>query len=193
MTDFYIHSQNGQILNTGSVPDHDIANQPVPQGCALVVGTAVFSKHYHSASGPVLIAPQPGEYCIFDYTIKAWVDPRTLADRKAQKWSSIKMSRQAAEASGFTCNAHVYDSDPASATRISAAVQLAMIAKSASQPFSINWTLADNTIAVLDTAGMIAAGEALGAHIEVQQAKARGLRAQIEAAADVAALDLIVW
>jgi hypothetical protein len=45
--------------------------------------------------------------------------------------------------------------------------------------FSIDWTLADNTVRTLSQADMVNVGLAMGQHIQTQFSKARSLRSQI--------------
>lgn len=63
----------------------------------------------------------------------------------------------------------------------------------AGAPFSIDWTLADNTVRTLDAVQMLAVGTAMGEHISVVHAHGRQLREAIWAAEDAAALELLTW
>jgi len=64
----------------------------------------------------------------------------------------------------------------------------AVIAKSASAPLEITWTFADNSTADLDADEMIGLGLTVMQHVDACYANARTLRADIDAAADMAAL-----
>lgn len=105
----------------------------------------------------------------------------------------IVKARDAATAAGFTCNGQQYDSDPTSIQRINAAVTLAMLALQNSQPFTMDWTLADNTVTTLDAPGMIAVGTACGQFVAALFDKARSLQDQIAAATTADQMDAIVW
>jgi hypothetical protein len=70
---------------------------------------------------------------------------------------------------------------------------MAMLAQAGGQPFSIDWTLADNTVRTLSGADMIAVGQALGQHVAACHIKARALREQINAATTVAEVEAVVW
>jgi hypothetical protein len=141
----------------------------------------------------VLLPPQPSIHHRADPATQQWVDTRSLEQLKAAKWSQIKRSRDAAEYGGFTHNGLVFDSDPDSVQRISGAVTMAMIAASADAPFSIDWTLADNTVHTLTGEEVVQIGLALGAHVASVHATARTLRLAIADAADVEALAAIAW
>jgi hypothetical protein len=133
--------------------------------------------------------PKPSEHHVFNYTTKQWEDPRTLADLKAAQWDMIKRSRSQAEYAGFSWDGSVFDSDAISQQRISGAVTLAQM----SPDFVIDWTLADNSVRALIRAEMVAVGIALGMHVQMQFAKAQGLRLQIEAASTPEQVAAVVW
>lgn len=132
---------------------------------------------------------QPNSYSLFNWTTKQWEDPRTLADIKAQQWKTIKQARTAAEYAGFTWDSSTFDSDALSQQRITGAVTLAQM----SVDFTINWTLADNTVRTLNQMEMISVGAALGIHVATIFAHGQALREQIEAATTKAQVEAIVW
>lgn len=115
------------------------------------------------------------------------------AHNKEVKWGTIKIARDAAEHAGFTWDGSVFDSDQISQSRIQGAAQLASIAQMAGQPFTIDWTLADNTVRTLSAADMISVGQALALHINATHERGRQLRAQIEVAQTGPELDAIQW
>jgi hypothetical protein len=59
--------------------------------------------------------------------------------------------------------------------------------------FTIDWTLANNSVRNLNGEDLANVGAALGMHVAAQQAKARLLRSQIEAATTVAEVDAVTW
>lgn len=121
------------------------------------------------------------------------LDLRTLADRKAEKWSAIKRARSAFEFGGFTWDGSAFDSDPASQSRIQGAAQLATLASLNGQPFSVQWTTADNSVRELSGHDVIQVGVALGAHVLASHAHGRQLRASIEAAQSSEELEQVSW
>lgn len=136
---------------------------------------------------------RPSEVHVWSWATKTWVDPRSLPDFKAAKWAEIKRARDQAEFGGFTWDGSAFDSDPTSQSRIQGAAQLATLAQLASQPFSIDWTLADNTVRTLSAADMIAVGTAMGVHISTQHASGRVKRQQIDAASTVEEVNAVAW
>lgn len=59
--------------------------------------------------------------------------------------------------------------------------------------FTVDWTLANNSVRNLNAADLANVGAALGMHVAAQHAKARLLRSQIEAATTVAEVDAVTW
>ncbi|MCM2564217.1 DUF4376 domain-containing protein [Janthinobacterium kumbetense] len=136
------------------------------------------------------IPPQPSEHHEYDAVADMWIDARTLDGVKVRTWERIKAARSLAETADFMCGGVLYQADK---DRIVGAAQLALMAQAAGQPYSIDWTLSDNTHLTLDAAGMIGVGAALGAHVAEAFAIALHLRGQIAAATSFDALDAIVW
>ena len=175
----------GQVLFGGSA--YNPVDMATPQ-----IGILLDVDHrsgWLDANGHHELPPKPGSSHVFNYTTKQWEDPRTLADLKAAQWNLIKQARSNAEYAGFTWDGSVFDSDAISQNRITGAVTLAQL----SPGFTIDWTLADNTVRTLNQADMIATGVALGAHVQTQFAKAQGLRLQIDAASTPGQVAAVVW
>lgn len=119
-----------------------------------------------------------------------WVD---LAPFKERAWERIKAERSAREYSGFEWDGSRFDSDAESQRRIQGAAQLAMLAQAAGQPFSIDWTLADNSVRTLSGADMIAVGTAMGVHVATVHTIGRQLRAAINAAQTPEEIETVEW
>lgn len=92
----------------------------------------------------------------YDYEIKQWIDPRTLDEIKAQKWSEVKQQRNQLEFGGFEYKGNVYDSDQGSQGRIMGAAVAGV---------DQVWTLADNTTVELSASQLQQLYAALQAHI----------------------------
>ena len=104
----------------------------------------------------ISIGEPPSPHFIFDYGIKQWIDPRSIDDIKAQKWTEIKSQRDQLEFGGFVFEGNVYDSDQVSQGRIIGA---------ASAGIDQRWTLADNTTVELSASQLQQLYAALQAHI----------------------------
>lgn len=129
----------------------------------------------------------------WDAGTKRWVASPTLAALKAAKWALVRAQRDAVEFGGYAWDGSTFDSDSQSQSRIMGAVQMAVLAASAGQPFSIAWTLADNTARTLSGAEMIGVGLQLGVHVGTAHTIARALRELIEAATTAEELEAIEW
>lgn len=136
------------------------------------------------------IPPQPSEHHEYDAKADMWIDARTLDGVKMRTWERIKAARSMAETADFACGGVVYQADK---DRITGATQVALLAQAAGQPYSIDWTLSDNTQVTLDATGMISVGAALGEHIAKVFDIGRDLRGQIAAATSYEMLEAIVW
>ena len=114
----------------------------------------------------------------------------TLEAAQARAWVRIKTSRAVVEVGNFTYDGGVYQCDSA---RITGATTMALMAKLAGQPFSIGWTLADNSVRTLTGDQMIAMGAAAGRYVDSVFAIARGLREEIAATTTIEEANLIAW
>ena len=139
------------------------------------------------------LAAQPdGLFAGATYVADAAVDDIETA--RARKWADIKAERDRLECGGFDMpGIGRFDSDADSRARIVGAVTAAKIAKDASQPFNVEWTLADNTAVMLDADQVISVGFAMLTHTTSTHEKGRNLRSAIVAAEDAESLDAITW
>lgn len=110
---------------------------------------------------------------------------------RARQWEMVKAARARAEIWGCTTPHGRVDSDPESRLKISGAVQMAMLAQQAGQPFTIDWTMQDNSVAPHDAAAMLAMGLAVGEHIAACHAAALAKRNLIEAADTPEAIEAV--
>ena len=186
MATYSIFAPNGELSRVLTIDEGDLSGNML-DGETSIPG--VYSLHYVHEGLVLPIPTQPSPHHTFDYTTKQWVDPRTLDDHKVAKWAQIKRDRDEAEFGGFTWDGSPFDSDAISQSRIQGAVQLAAMAPG----FTIDWTLANNSVRNLSAADLANVGAALGMHIAAQHAKARTLRSQIEAATTVAEVDAVTW
>lgn len=111
-----------------------------------------------------------------------------LAKAKASLIAAINAERDRRETAGFPYQDRWLDADSLSVQRITAAALAAQGALAAGQPFSLDWTCADNSVLALDVAGVIGMPVALAMHAAALHSHARTLKSAVEAAADQAAL-----
>lgn len=117
----------------------------------------------------------------------------TLDGARVRAWLGLKKARDDAEFGGFDWDGSRFDSDAVSQSRIQGSAQLATLAVLADQPFSVPWTLADNSVRTLDRSDMLAVGQAMGVHIMDVHAHGRHLRDEVVAAPDASAVTEIIW
>lgn len=111
-----------------------------------------------------------------------------VADNAAIIWEEAKVVREAKVDGGAPTPSGVVDSDTLARSNIAGATLAATIARGANQPYSVVWTLQDNTTVTLDADAMIAVGLAVMAHVDACYSRGRVLRAAIDGAADMAEL-----
>lgn len=171
-------AQHPQFLETGVVCIH--------------IGDR-FGPGWIDLSGYTPLPSRPSEHHTFNYAIKQWEDPRTLDDLRLVKRTQINKDRDAFEFGGLDWNGYRFDSNAISQQRIQGSAQMAMVAQAAGQPFSIDWTLADNSVIALDGNQMLSVGLTMGQHIASAHSKSRLLKQQIDAAQSAEELSSIVW
>jgi hypothetical protein len=127
---------------------------------------------------------------IFSGGVIAADNSATLEAAQARAWVRVKACRAAVETGNFEYAGGQYQCDSA---RITGATTMALMAKMAGQPFSIGWTLADNTVRTLTGDQMIAMGAAAGRYVDSVFATARSLREDIAATSTIEEANLIAW
>ena len=119
------------------------------------------------------------------------VPAQSLDGARARLWDRAKAARDAAEFGGCETPSGRADTGRDSIMRLNGAVSAAQLALAAGQAFSVDWTMADNSVVTLDAPGAIALGLAAMAHTVACHERGRELRAAIAGAADLAALAAI--
>ena len=148
-----IISKNGKLLFSIQANSETIELN-TPKDCIAVEDPPNPNMFYEN--GWVDMPAQPSSIHLFDYDLKQWIDPRTIEQIKAQKWTEIKSQRDKLEFGGFEFEGNTYDSDQVSQGRIMGA---------ASAGVDQVWTLADNTTVNLTAAQLQQLYAALQAHI----------------------------
>lgn len=187
---YVVYLANGRILQSGSCQPECLQFHSRDGAIAIEVTEPVDPNGFYVFDDAVIKMPvKPSDNHKFNYTLKQWEDPRTLDDLKAEKWRNIKANRDSHEYGGFTWDGSVFDSDATSQQRIAGALQLAQL----STTFTIDWTLADNSIRTLDAQEMGYVALALGSHVSEVFSHAQELRAQIEETSSIEQLETIHW
>jgi len=108
----------------------------------------------------------------------------SLAELKAARWSEAKTVRDTVAAGGCSTPLGRVQTDAASYQRILGA----MIAAQNDTMYSVEWTMADNSIMEHDAAAVISMGLAVTEFLNACQSVGETIRATIEAATDADAL-----
>ena len=149
-----IVNKHGEIIQTIYAPD-DVVALNTPENCVALPDPSNLNMYLDKGEW-VDIPPQPSNGMVFEYTIKQWIDPRTLDEIKAKKWAEIKVMRDQLEFGGFEFDGGIYDSDQVSQSRIMGAAVAGV---------DQVWTLADNTTVELSASQLQQLYAALQAHI----------------------------
>lgn len=118
---------------------------------------------------------------------------RTLEQAKADAIAQINSRRDTLEAAGFEYLGKVFDSDARSVQRISVAVLAAQAAIAAQAPFSIDWTVQDNSVVTLDAEAMVGMPAVLAAYALGLHEHAKGQKVLIEAAGTIEEVEGVIW
>ena len=150
----------------------EIIELNTPDGC-IAVDEPPGEHYYYMHPNWIPMPPRPDGFNEFDYTTKQWIDPRTLDEIKAQRWTEIKSERDRLEFGGFEFDGGIYDSDQVSQGRIMGAAAAGM---------DQVWTLADNTTTHLTANELVQLYQALQMHIAITHQRGRVAREAIMSA-----------
>jgi hypothetical protein len=173
----------------------------------------IFAKiGYNSDNNPFVCAsvipdvnPEPGVMQPYDVPHFRWlkivngeiaiVDPANDDLLKARHDAKEKINaiRDTKETQGFSYMGKTLQSDERSVQRIGIAVQAAQAAIATSSPFVLTWTCADNTDLTVDAGQMIGMAVALATTAAGIHAIAKTLKAQIDAAVTIEAVESVAW
>jgi hypothetical protein len=159
------------------------------------------TTHYVSGGAVVAYTPQqatakggiPPRQHLWSNALMAWVDQRSLNDLKRDKWADIKAEAAARDLAPITVATREFQTDDATRALMFQKMAIAREAIADGQPFSVDWPLDDDTVINLNANQLKAVVRAIDNRSESLRATARGLRAQIVAAANAAAVAAISW
>ena len=165
----YFLSQDGEILRAIGGNREQFQVNTKDGEIFIDMCEAVVSSSYYSFTEKRFIAlsDAPSPQHVFDYEIKQWIDPRSLDEIKAQKWTEIKSQRDQLEFGGFEFEGNIYDSNQVSQGRIMGAVSAGV---------DQVWTLADNTTVELSASQLQQLYVALQVHIASVHERGRTAR-----------------
>lgn len=193
---FVIHDDSGNIVQYGNCPS-DCIDLQGSTGRNVLEGEGTCDNHYvlngvitEYTATEIQNKTNLSQGFIWKMPERIVVDTRAVTDAQQEAWNKIKNIRTEKINSPFSCDGLMYDSNK---TNIMGAVQMAVLSQLAKVPYSIEWTLFDNTTTILDAASMIKVGTALGMQVSNIYDIASGLRSDIEKAGTVPDVDKIAW
>lgn len=206
MKTIVVYDLDGEIERVVKTDDAGIAAlypDGVPASGVLVLDAqdVLPSKHYVSGGAIVEYTPEQNSAKADQHatgrkwrnSAMEWQDARTLTEIKTDKWEVIKLARAAHIDSGLATPYGDFQTAPPGRQNITDAVLLAQTLASQSQPVSIDWTLADNTVVTLGLTEIVTVGLLLGQKVQEAHAHARTLRAAIDAATTAAEVEAVAW
>lgn len=137
-----------------------------------------------------LPADVPAELAMID------ADDQIVADlprARALRIEALRQIRDARQSAGCMTPLGRMQSDPISRGLLNGAVTAALVSAAAGQPYSVDWTMENNAIVTHDGPAIIAAGMAVLEHVAAEHAIFESLRAQVNAAITIAAIDAVTW
>ena len=160
-------------------------------------------EYYGTSSTTVMEHPEwnetgpkkPDPSYIWNPLSLEWVAPNAepLDDLKTEKWNQIKLLRNIMEFGGFSWKNQIFDSGQLSLIRLGTTVQSAIISKITSVPFSINWTLKNNSVITCGADDIIAINAALLNHVNRCHQHSTSLRTQLDEAKSSMQISNINW
>lgn len=124
-------------------------------------------------------------------TVAPEVAAERLAARRAQVRAAINAKHHIVENGTAHTPLGAVNCDLESRNKINGAVLMALLANAAGQPFSIAWTMADDTEMLHDADDMIAMGQAVGVYVATCHAVARAKKDMAATATTPAELEAI--
>jgi hypothetical protein len=130
----------------------------------------------------VVMPPRPSQHHAFNYVVKQWEDPRTLADHKSVKNSAINSARLQANQGSFTYEGKQIATDPLSRGDIDGAHGDWLIGNVPAD-WPGGWKTMDNTyVAIPDQTTWFLFYKAMTAQGTANFIHAQALKAQLDAA-----------
>ena len=186
-------------ISIGSCELSDTPNKPDKITEILVKYPSWKPEYYDALEETVMLHPDWSgqgpkkpypDYLWYPLTL-SWGPPPypPIEELKATKWAEIKQAGIDCELSSFVWNGSVFDSNSVSQQRIYSAAQMAILDPN----YTVDWTLANNTIRSLSAEDVKNLAIALNTHINDCHQKSQSLRNKIDSATTVQQIKDIVW
>lgn len=181
MKHYVFHDAAGRIRFRSTCAD-DVEPGEEPGLTALLLEGPMPAGDWHVEAGQLV----PGR-----------LDLRTLEQRRAERWAEIKAARAAAiDAPLPVPGVGSFDCDEASRANIANAALLMQTMAASLQPGevpTIDFTLADNSVATLTAGEMVQVALHMGAKVQAAHATGRALRDALDAATTAEQIEAVAW
>jgi len=132
------------------------------------------------------------------FTEEAWLEKNppilpTLEEVKEAKIKEINTTRNTLEQGGFNFKGSRFDSDQISYMRLLGASQTAQTSLASGVPYSVDWTLQDNTTLTMNAQDMIEIIPTFAVYSNELHQKASMLKTEIEDATTIEEVSAIRW
>jgi hypothetical protein len=158
---------------------------------AAIANDAWVSTNGGTAATGFVLPTAPGTWelvAVGKYRGEKTITIRSVPEVRSQLLADMKAARDTAEWAGCDAPLGRVDTDPDSQRKIAGAALAALIAHTAGQPFSVTWTMQDNSNVLHDAPATIAMGVAVGEHVAACHSVGRAMRSLVESTDDAAAL-----
>ena len=174
---FALVDVDGNVRRIGSCPADQLAGQARGNLSPIEAPADVLDPRLWRYEDGAFVAVEPEAPSLESLKQAAWAIVREDRDRRISGGCETPLGR--------------VDTDADSRGLIAGAVQMAMLSQMLSQPYSVDWSMEDNTVATHSAAQMITMGLTVGGYVEDCHARGRAIRGAIDAAADEAELAAI--
>jgi hypothetical protein len=163
--EFPVINRHGTFTHIVSGSRYEFVLSAAPVGGSVLMADIPDRPSYWDAGQWHDIPPQTDPYTTWDESARQWVDARTPAQRDSDTWGQIKRIRDSIATEPLIVDIdgipRTIDADSQSQAAILSAALRAWMATSSGAPWSITWTLADNTEVELTAAQMLQVFQAM--------------------------------
>ena len=179
--EFPVINRHGTFTHVVSGSRYEFVLRAAPEGGSVLMADIPSQPSWWDGMQWHAIPPQPAPHMTWDEMARQWVDMRTQVEKDADLWSRIKLDRDATAEAPLTVLINgmpplTFDADAGSQREILSAALRAWMAVTSRTPWSITWTLANNTEVELTAEQVIAVFEALTRRTLSARASASSLR-----------------
>lgn len=188
---FHYYHPDGRIQHSQTATSHEKAQATCEVLGLPFVESALPGAGYVHGNQFVPFPEKPSSLHIFDYAMKAWVDPRDLDQHKAAAWERIKVARAVALNAGVDVpELGRFDSDEVARGNLTGTYA---VLDAQPEDWIVEWTRFDDSVAVLDKAAFRLVALTVLSYANQVHARGRALRDAIAEAQSQAELALIEW